>query len=109
MKTILLALTISGYAYAAQYQQFYTNAKGTKVTQDQAIVLSLKGDSVFKCTSVEMRAAKPSLKTIAKPKKAAKIKIPKHFPKECIDEVTGKFDPDIGDDTLDCGNLGGAR
>lgn len=58
MKRILFLVLLTSQAHAEKYDMFYQSASGSKLDSVQAITSSLKGETVYKCQTVESKVSK---------------------------------------------------
>lgn len=73
MKTILTILLLSSIAQAStSYDQYYTDSTGRRVEPETALISSVKGETVYKCQTVESKLSKSKtsigLHAVKKPK-----------------------------------------
>lgn len=73
MKQIIISMLLtSSVAMAGEYKQFYTDARGTRVTETEALTKAMKGEEIVKCQTVEAKVSKRgtsiSLHNVKKPK-----------------------------------------
>lgn len=72
MKMFVAIMLLASISQAAEYKQFYITASGAQVDATEAIMSAAKGESVYKCQSVEFKVSKSGtsigLKNVKKPK-----------------------------------------